>query len=205
MRKIVFQMMTTLNGRLDDPGAWVHSVSDDQYRRIDELYATYDTVLVGRTTYEEMAAYWPSARSEGTQTNRRMAQRMKDYRKLVFSRSGREDLTAWNNVEQVIAADDEALAARLTDLKSQSGGDIHLSGGASFAHAVIGLGLVDEFHFFVYPTVSQGQPWFAQLPEKQDLELRGTESYENGVVRLDYLPREPARVTRPERFTELLS
>ncbi|GLQ55254.1 dihydrofolate reductase family protein [Devosia nitrariae] len=205
MRKIVLQMMTTLNGRLDDPGAWVHRVSDDQYRRIDELYATYDTVLVGRTTYEEMAAYWPSALSEGTETNRRMAKRMNDYRKLVFSRSGGEDLTAWNNVEQVIAADETALAAYLTDLKSQPGGDIHLSGGASFAQTAIGLGLVDAFHFFVYPTVSQGLSWFAQLSEKQDLELRSTESYENGVVRLGYVPREPTRATRPERFTELLS
>lgn len=30
MRKIVLQMMTTLNGRLDDPAAWVHDVVDDQ-------------------------------------------------------------------------------------------------------------------------------------------------------------------------------
>lgn len=205
MRKIVFQMMTTLNGRLDDPAAWVHGVGDDQYRRIDELYATYDTVLVGRTTYEEMAAYWPGALEEGTETNRRMARRMNDYRKLVFSRSGNEKLTAWHNVDEIVAADDEALAAYLTDLKSQPGADLHLSGGASFAQTVIGLGLVDAFHFFVYPTVSQGQPWFARLPEKQDLELRGNERYENGVVRLDYVPREPARATRPERFTELLS
>jgi hypothetical protein len=70
MRKIVLQMMTTLNGRLDDPMAWVHGVSDDQYREIDRIYASYDTVLVGRTTYEEMAAYWPGAFStgEGTET-----------------------------------------------------------------------------------------------------------------------------------------
>jgi len=32
MRKIVVQMMTTLNGRLDDPMAWVHGVRDDQCR-----------------------------------------------------------------------------------------------------------------------------------------------------------------------------
>jgi hypothetical protein len=57
MRKIVFQMMTTLDGRLDDPMAWVSSVGEDQYRAIDRIYARYDTVLVGRTTYEEMAAY----------------------------------------------------------------------------------------------------------------------------------------------------
>jgi dihydrofolate reductase len=84
VRKIVLQMMTTLNGRLDDPMAWVHRVSDDQYREIDRIYATFDTVLVGRTTYEEMAAYWPGALSDaaGTETNRAMARRMQAYRKL---------------------------------------------------------------------------------------------------------------------------
>jgi dihydrofolate reductase len=86
VRKIVLQMMTTLNGRLDDPLAWVHEVGDDQYREIDRIYASYDTVLVGRTTYEEMAAYWPGALSEGagTETNQAMARRMNTYKKLVF-------------------------------------------------------------------------------------------------------------------------
>ena len=38
MRKLVLQMMTTMDGRLDDPMAWVHGVSDDQYRQIDASY-----------------------------------------------------------------------------------------------------------------------------------------------------------------------
>lgn len=28
------------------------------------MYATFDTVLVGRMTYKEMAAYWPAAETE---------------------------------------------------------------------------------------------------------------------------------------------
>src|SRR5689334_3512530 len=119
MRKIVFQMMATLNGRLDQPYEWLHSVCEGQYRRIDQIYSTYDTVLVGRVTYEEMAAYWPTALSEteGTETNRKMARRMRDYRKLVFSRRKGQALTGWQNVEHVIAADDKALRDFLSDLK----------------------------------------------------------------------------------------
>jgi hypothetical protein len=41
MRKIVLQMMTTLNGRLDDPAAWVHDLVDDQYREIDRIYSSW--------------------------------------------------------------------------------------------------------------------------------------------------------------------
>jgi dihydrofolate reductase len=207
MRNVVLQMMTTLNGRLDDPLAWVHDVGDDQYQAIDRNYATYDTVLVGRTTYEEMAAYWPGALAsgEGTATNQAMARRMHDLRKLVFTRSGSQPLTAWNNVEQVVAASDEDLAAYVTDLKAQPGGDIHLSGGASLARALIGLNLVDEFRFFVYPVVSPGVCWFPHQPENRDLHLLDATPYANGVVGLQYVPRQRAGSDRPERFTELLT
>ena len=207
MRKIVFQMMTTLNGRLDDPLAWVKNVGNDQYREIDRIYATYDTVLVGRTTYEEMAAYWPGALSEGagTETNQAMARRMNAYKKIVFSKSGRQKLTEWTNTEQVVVASDDELAKYLTSLKAQPGGNIHLSGGASLAQSVIGLDLVDEFYFFVYPVVSPGASWFSQLPDKRDLQLLSASSYENGVVGLHYVPLKLASKARPGSFSDLLT
>jgi dihydrofolate reductase len=207
VRKIVLQMMTTLNGRLDDPMAWVHGVSDDQYREIDRIHGTFDTVLVGRTTYEEMAAYWPGALAEGagTETNQAMARRMHAYKKLVFSRSGRRQPTQWNNTELVVAGSDNELAKYLASLKAQPGGDIHLSGGASFAQSVIGLELVDEFHFFVYPVVSPGGSWFSQLPDKRELKLLGANTYENGVVRLHYVPRTTESKAQPASFSDLLT
>ncbi len=207
MRKIVLQMMTTLNGRLDDPIAWLHGVSDDQYREIDRIYATFDTVLVGRTTYEEMAAYWPGVLAEaaGTETNQAMARRMHTYKKLVFSRSGRQELTEWNNTERVVVASDDDLAKYLANLKAQPGRDIHLAGGASFAQSVIALDLVDEFHFFFYPVVSPGASWFSQLPDQRELKLMGATTYENGVARLHYLAHTPERKARPASFSDLLT
>ena len=207
MRKIVMQMMTTLNGRLDDPMEWVHGVSDDQYREIDRLYATFDTVLVGRRTYEEMAAYWPNALAEGagTETNRRMARRMNDYRKLVFSRTDSTRLPAWNNAELVVAGTDAELSAYLGQLKDQPGGDIHLSGGASLAQRVLGLGLVDELHLFMYPVVSPGASWFSELPGKYELKSLSSNAYENGVVKLHYAPASVESRARPSSFTEMLT
>ncbi len=64
MRKVVMGMMTTLNGRLDDPDVWVTGIPDDLYAELDRLYATFDTILVGHTTYDEMFEYWPGAEAD---------------------------------------------------------------------------------------------------------------------------------------------
>lgn len=208
MRRIVFQMMTTLNGRLDDPMAWVHSVSDDQYAEIERIHAAFDTVLVGRTTYEEMAAYWPGALSEtvGTPANRTMARRMHEYRKLVFSRDGRQAPSEWNNAELAVAPTADALKRYLMDLKAQAGGDIHLSGGSRFARAVIGLGLVDAFHFFIYPVVSDGAPWHGEMSGDLNLQLVDAKGFENGVVALHYLCAQPETARpQPRDFTDMLA
>jgi len=55
----------------------------------------------------------------GTETNQAMAHRMNTYKKLVFSRSGRQKLTEWNNTEQVIVATDDELAKYLANGRSR--------------------------------------------------------------------------------------
>ncbi len=158
MRKISLQMMTTLNGRLDTPFQWMGSITNDHYERIDELYARYDTILVGQTTYEEMVSYWPGVlmSGEGSEVNRRMARRMHECKKIVLSRSNQVPISAWNNVERVLTSTQEALATFLSGLKSKKGSMIHLSGGSELARSIVRLGLVDEYNLFVAPTVSHG-------------------------------------------------
>jgi dihydrofolate reductase len=154
-----------------------------------------------------MAAYRPGAlgAAEGTETDRRMARRTHDCRKLVFSRSGTRPPTPWHNAELVVAASGAELARSVAALKARPGGDIHLAGGASLAQAVLGLGLVDAPYLFVHPAVSPGAAWFARLPAGATMRLAGATSYENGVVRLHYVPGAPGRAARPATFTDLLA
>lgn len=206
MRSVVLGMMTTLNGRLDDPMAWVGGVSEDQYADIDADYAGYGAILVGRTTYEEMAAYWPTALEGGTETNRRMAGRMRDLPKIVVSRSGDAPLSPWRNVERLVAPSDEALAARLLALKDGPGdGALLLAGGASLARAVVALGLVDEYRLHVYPAVSPGATWFGPDPLPRGLHLLDARAYGNGVARLRYAPSDAPPPAPAETFTERLT
>jgi len=186
MRKVVLAMMTTLNGRLDDPDAWVSGLSDDHYGEIDRRYATFDTILVGRTTYEEMREYWPTAGDEpdASEAQLSMARRMKDYRKCVISTAVDLDL-GWANAELVTVRGDDDIRGFMDDLKAQPGGDIHLSGGATLAQTLVRLGLVDEYRFFIYPVVSKGECWFDQV-DGLALEPVGSAAFEDGVTALDF-------------------
>ncbi len=188
MRKLVLQMMTTLNGRLDDPDAWVSGISSDLYTEIDRVYASFDTLLVGNATYKEMVAYWPGAQTDpaSSATTRSMAHKMNTYKKFVFSREDKEKTLEWNNAQQVIVSGDAMMIAVINKLKRQSGGDIHLAGGARLAQSIIRLDLVDEYHFFVYPVVSEGAAWFDHIDIQRDLDLLSATAYDNGVVGLTY-------------------
>jgi dihydrofolate reductase len=187
-------MMTTLDGRLDDPGAWVTGVDDRQYEDIDRRFEAFDSVLVGRTTYDEMYAYWPGALESETgfadsnpSTNRRMARKMNDYRKYVITREKDAEHLEWTNSERVVVHSDDELCDFVRRLKSQPGRDIHLAGGATLAQEFVRLRLIDEYRFFVYPTLSNGARWFDRVDAHPPLRLITTDAYANGVVGLHYL------------------
>jgi dihydrofolate reductase len=191
MRNVVLQMMTSLNGRLDEPDAWVPDISDDLYQEIDRVYDTFDTVLVGQTTYYEMAAYWPGAETEAGDSDitKSMARKMNAYKKFVFSSAREKQPLEWNNAEQVLAHCDADIITFINDLKAQPGGDIHLAGGAYLANSITRLGLVDEYRFFVFPVVSEGETWFEQIQDKCDMDLVSVTPYQDGVVGLHYKPK----------------
>jgi dihydrofolate reductase len=193
MRNIVMAMQTTINGRIDDPGAWMTGLDDAQYAEIDRRYETFDSIIVGATTYAEMYEYWPGALSDETgyadsnaETNQRMARKMNDYRKYVFTRTAEGDPPAWANSERVFALGDDDVVRFVTALKQRPGGDIHLAGGASLVQDFVRLGLVDQFRLLVYPVHSVGACWFDKVDRLPELHLDGVHGYRNGVVAADY-------------------
>ncbi|MEU7871743.1 dihydrofolate reductase family protein [Dactylosporangium sp. NPDC049140] len=176
MRKVSLTMQVTLDGYVAGPNGQL----DWLFRRMDpalekwttEYLHTVDTVLLGRTTYLEQAAAWPQQRTE-------MAELMNGHTKVVFSTT--LDTLAWNN-SRLAAAD---MAAEIADLKHRSGKDIYLSGGPTLVQAITRLGLVDEFHLAIHPTVlGRGKPLFRDHP--LDLEHIHTTTYESGIVQHTY-------------------
>jgi dihydrofolate reductase len=132
--------------------------------------------LMGRVTYQEMAAYWPHSTSP-------YAAPMNDIPKVVFSKTLSQ--ASWPTTR--IARGD--LAAEITALKQEPGPDVIAHGGASFAAALAAQGLIDEYCLVIQPVaVGRGQALFAELPAALRLELVEARSFRCGVVVHLYRP-----------------
>lgn len=134
------------------------------------------THIMGRTTYEQMAAYWPSATSD-------YAACMNETPKVVFSRT--LDRAAWP--ESRIAAGD--LAEEIANLKREPGKDIMVHGGARFVQSLARLGLIDEYRLVTRPVaLGSGLPMFADLSAPLSLTLAAATTYPDGITIQVYQP-----------------
>ncbi len=62
MKKVIVQMSVSLDGYFEDPnhGLNWHIVDDDFNAFAIEMLNASDVLVMGRKTYELMAAYWPT-------------------------------------------------------------------------------------------------------------------------------------------------
>ena len=100
----------------------------------------------------------------------------------------REDLSAARPGDEVhVIKDDKEFVEDVNRLKDATDGSIIRYGGVRFARALLKNDLVDELHVDVYPLIlGEGQPLFADLTERSNLQLKKTEKYDSGTVMLHY-------------------
>jgi dihydrofolate reductase len=179
MRQVTLQMGMSLDGYVasdrQHPGAAVPEDDELVQWKLNRVTKA-GAHLMGRTTYLEMAGYWPHSAHA-------YAAPMNDIPKVVFSRTLREG--SWP-VTRIARGD---LAAEIAAIKDEPGPDVMVHGGASFAAALAAQGLIDEYCLVVQPVaIGGGQALFAKLPVAQRLELIEARSFECGVVVHLYRP-----------------
>lgn len=181
MRRVILQMMITVDGYLSGPNNeldWMISPDKDRERNHLALLDTVDTALIGRGVYDEMSRYWPTASGE-------IAEKVNAIKKLVFTETPEE--FTWKNATSFLTDDD--LASKVEQLKSQNGKDMVLYGGVGLAQSFARYNLVDEYQLTVYPVaLGKGKPLFGELEGRLDLELLGVEAYASGAMMLRYKP-----------------
>ena len=78
------------------------------------------------------------------------------------------------------------LATEIATLKAEDGGPLLLHGGASFARALAGLGLIDEYRLYLHPVaLGDGLPLFG---ERVRLKLVDSRTFATGVVATRLVP-----------------
>jgi dihydrofolate reductase len=180
VRQVTLQMSMSLDGYVasdrQHPGAAVPEDAELISWKANRV-AKAGAHLMGRVTYQEMAAYWPHSTEP-------YAAPMNDIPKIVFSGTLRQ--ASWPATR--IARGD--LAAEIAAIKDEPGPDVIAHGGASFAAALAAQGLIDEYCLVIQPVaVGRGQALFAELPAALPLELIEARSFECGVVVHVYRPR----------------
>jgi dihydrofolate reductase len=106
--------------------------------------------------------------------------------------------TTWNAT--LIKGD---VAAGVARLKSEPGTAIMKYGTSRLDRTLIRHGLIDEFHFSVFPVVvGRGPRLFDGIDTSgMALTLTGTKIFGNGIVALTYVPRNIPPASTPPRGT----
>ncbi|RSN04522.1 dihydrofolate reductase family protein [Amycolatopsis roodepoortensis] len=182
MRKLVYAVHTSLDGRIEGPGGefdWA-DMGPELSAHSQELTDRADTLLYGRRVWDMMSSYWPQAEEISDHPHDlEYAPIWRKTPKIVFSRTLEE--ADWNT--EVIGGD---LAARVAELKDRPGKDLLLMGGAELATALADHGLIDEFHVVVHPVVLGGGKQVFGGGVRTDLRLTGTRTMDGRAVLLTY-------------------
>ncbi len=171
MGKIVISENVTLDGVVQDPtgeegfrhGGWFAQVgSNDRegfYKAALDEVLRAEALLVGRRSYEFLAARWPSRTGE-------LADRMNSIPKYVVS-STLED-PGWNN-STVVKGD---AVNEVSNLKERLNGEIVVPASLQLVRTLIEKDLVNELRLMVYPFVlGAGERLFGETSDKVPLRL----------------------------------
>lgn len=165
------------NGEMD----WMVMNWDEALiKYVTEITEPIDTILLGRKLAEGFIPHWDKAASnpEGPEPG---AVKFHETEKVVFSKTLKNH--EWLNTR--IAEND--LTDEVARLKNQEGGDIILYGGGNFVSNMIKEVLIDEYHFFVNPTIlGRGMPIFQELESRRALKLVNAIPFDCGIVVMCY-------------------
>lgn len=168
MRDIIYDVAVSLDGFIaakgGDASAFPHS--GEHVTAYGERLQTYDTVIMGRKTYEYAYDF-------GLPPGARAYPHMKHY---IFSKT--LELPDKSDVEAVR----DNWIDKIDTLKSSSGGPIYLCGGGIFAGYLMQHGRIDLLRLKIAPLIlGNGIKLFSGLTEPAITRLKTSRAYENGV------------------------
>jgi dihydrofolate reductase len=184
MGKIVISNNVSLDGVIQDPagdegfrqGGWVGLIKDrpELNKLALEEALGAEALLLGRRSYEWLAARWPSRRGE-------LADRLNSLPKYVVSST--LEHPGWNN-STVLKGD---LVDEASKLRQELNGEIVVPASFQVVHALLEHDLVDELRLKIFPVVlGAGARLFGETSDKKPMRLVDTQTVEGDVAFLTY-------------------
>ncbi len=167
MRRIRYAVAASLDGYIAGPGGEAEWIVRDPDIDFGKLFKEFDTVLLGRRTFEAMI--------RGGQRS------MPGLQTFVFSRTLRQ-----RDYAEVAIISDQADQI-LSTLRREPGKDMWLMGGGTLFRSLLQLGMVDTVEVSVVPVLlGAGIPLLPPPACEAKLELVRHKVYESGIVTLQY-------------------
>lgn len=172
MRKVVYGGACSLDGYLareDGAVDWL-MFNDEVAELMKDSWTRFDTMLMGRKTYEVAMANAPAGADadSGIET-------------YVFSTTMNPDDCKGATLVSTGAAE------LVRSLKAKDGKDICLMGGGVLAASLFEAGVIDEVGFNIHPILlGSGIPSFHKIAKQTNLELVECKQLKNGCVYVLY-------------------
>ncbi len=186
MGKIVISENVSLDGVVQDPtgdegfrhGGWFNQIGDEDREGwakvgFDEALGT-EAMLLGRRSYEWLAARWPSRSGE-------WADRLNSLPKYVVSSTVVDP--EWNN-STVLKGE---VVNEVSKLKHEVDGEILVAASRQLVRTLMEHDLVDELRLMVFPVVlGAGERLFGETSDKKSMRLLDTRTVGDGLAYLTY-------------------
>jgi dihydrofolate reductase len=185
VRTVVVYELLSLDGVAEAPEEFFAAWDDAMEANLGEVIAAQDSVILGRRSYEEWAAYWPGSDVEPFATF------INGVAKHVATSTPLD--REWANSTAV----DGGLADFVRELKQRPGGDIGVHASISVVQALLAAGVVDELRLVIAPTIAgRGRRLLDGVPSIR-LETIGSTTSPAGYLLVHYRVVPPAQDESP--------
>jgi len=177
-------VMQAPGGRQEDTsggftyGGWQLSYPSDEMMKaaLSEVMHTPFELLLGKTTYDIFAGYWPKAN-----TDLEVADPFNKTKKYVVSHESFEP--SWHN-SYCVTGD---VAAQIKKLKEEDAPDLWVWGSGNLIQTLLKEHLIDTMHLWIYPiTIGKGKKLFAEGTQPEGFKLVDSKTSTTGVILATY-------------------
>jgi dihydrofolate reductase len=154
-------------------GGWLVPHFDEETgSTITEIFSKADAFLLGRTTYDIFAAYWPKV----TDPDDPVASKLNALPKYVASRT--RTTFEWTNSTHI-----RDVAKEVAHLKERFAREVQVHGSCGLAQTLIENDLIDEYRLLTFPVVlGTGKRLFGSGAAPVTLSLMRSYTTGKGVV-----------------------